>query len=63
MDTAFAGIAEELRRQYSIGYYPEKPGAPGEHRSIKIQVLQHPNVVVHAKRNTSLSEIARVIRK
>jgi Ca-activated chloride channel homolog len=49
MDTAFAGIAEELRRQYSIGYYPEKPGAPGEHRSIKIQVLQHPNIVVRAK--------------
>jgi len=50
LDTAFAGIAEELRRQYSIGYYPEKPGEPGEHRSIKIQVLQHPNVVVRAKR-------------
>src|SRR4029078_2646945 len=49
LDSAFAGIAEELRRQYSIGYYPEKPGAPGEHRSIKIQVLQHPNIVVRAK--------------
>ena len=51
LDTAFAGIAEELRRQYYIGYYPEKPGEPGEHRSIKIQILAHPNVVVRAKRD------------
>ena len=26
LSTAFAGIAEELRRQYSIGYYPDKVG-------------------------------------
>ena len=51
LDSAFAGIAEELRRQYSIGYYPEKPGEPGERRSIKIQVLAHPGVVIRAKRN------------
>jgi VWFA-related protein len=51
LDTAFAGIAEELRRQYSIGYYPDKTGEPGERRSIKIEVLAHPNVVVRAKRN------------
>ena len=43
--------AEELRRQYSIGYYPEMTGEPGERRSIKIQILAHPNVVVRAKRN------------
>ena len=51
LDTAFGGIAEELRRQYYIGYYPDKPGAPGEHRSIKIQIVAHPNVVVRAKRD------------
>jgi VWFA-related protein len=51
LDTAFAGIAEELRRQYYVGYYPDKPGEPGEHRSIKIQILAHPNVVVRAKRD------------
>lgn len=50
LDTAFAGIAEELRRQYSIGYYPDKSGEPGERRSIKIEVVLHPNVVVRAKR-------------
>jgi len=51
LDTAFAGIAEELRRQYYIGYYPESTGQPGERRSIKIQVLAHPGVVIRAKRN------------
>jgi VWFA-related protein len=51
LDTAFAGVAEELRRQYSIGYYPVNPGEPGERRSIKIQILAHPGVVVRAKRN------------
>jgi hypothetical protein len=51
LDTAFAGIAEELRRQYSIGYYPESPGEPGDRKSIKIQILAHPGVVVRAKRN------------
>jgi VWFA-related protein len=51
LDSAFAGIAEELRRQYYIGYYPEVTGQPGERRSIKIQVLAHPGVVVRAKRN------------
>jgi VWFA-related protein len=51
IDASFSGIAEELRRQYSIGYYPENTGEPGERRSIKIQVLAHPGVVVRAKRN------------
>jgi VWFA-related protein len=51
LEAAFAGIAEELRRQYSIGYYPENTGEPGERRSIKIQVVAKPNVVVRAKRN------------
>ncbi len=26
LDSAFRSIAEELRRQYSLGYYPEKVG-------------------------------------
>jgi VWFA-related protein len=51
LDSAFAGIAEELRRQYSIGYYPDNSGQPGERRSIKIQIIAHPGVVVRAKRN------------
>ncbi len=48
LETSFAGIAEELRRQYSIGYYPEQEGRPGERRTVKIKVGR-PNMVVRAK--------------
>lgn len=48
LDAAFSGIAEELRRQYSLGYYPEKAGTPGERRQIKVRVMR-PDVVVRAK--------------
>ncbi len=48
LDAAFAGVAEELRRQYSIGYYPEEEGKPGESRGFKIKVGR-PNTVVRAK--------------
>lgn len=48
LDTAFAGIAEELRRQYSVGYYPETVGQKGERRQIKVRVGR-PNLVVRAK--------------
>jgi Ca-activated chloride channel family protein len=48
LDTAFAGIAEELRRQYSIGYYPETVGQKGERRQIKVRVMRQ-NLVVRAK--------------
>ena len=39
LDTAFTGIAEELRQQYSIGYYPEAGGTQGERRQIRVQVV------------------------
>lgn len=48
LDTAFAGIAEELRRQYSVGYYPETIGQKGERRQIKVRVMR-PALVVRAK--------------
>ena len=35
---AFSYIAEELRRQYSLGYYPRQMAQPGERRSIKVRV-------------------------
>jgi len=35
---SFAGVAEELRRQYLIGYYPAKPADVGEERKIKVTV-------------------------
>jgi VWFA-related protein len=48
LEVSFAGVAEELRRQYSIGYYPEETGKPGERRSVRIKVTR-PNTAVRAK--------------
>lgn len=58
LDAAFSGIAEELRRQYSIGYYPDKVGQKGERRSIAIRV-NRPNVVVRAKNSYIVGQTDR----
>ncbi|HLM61685.1 MAG TPA: VWA domain-containing protein, partial [Pyrinomonadaceae bacterium] len=52
---AFSGIAEELRRQYSIGYYPEKVGQKGERKQIRVRV-KRPNLVVRAKNSYVVGE-------
>jgi len=38
LDSAFRSVAEELRRQYSLGYYPKNTPHPGERRNIKVRV-------------------------
>ena len=48
LEAAFTGIAEELRRQYSLGYSPDNVGQIGERKQIKIRVMR-PDVVVRAK--------------
>jgi len=48
LTTAFEGIAEELRRQYSIGYIPSEDGKPGQRRQIKVRV-NRPNLVLRAR--------------
>ncbi|MBA3785020.1 MAG: VWA domain-containing protein [Acidobacteria bacterium] len=48
LSAAFSGIAEELRRQYSLGYYPETVGQKGERKKIRVRV-KRPNLVVRAK--------------
>jgi Ca-activated chloride channel family protein len=35
---SFAGVAEELRRQYLIGYYPSEAAKVGEERKIRVTV-------------------------
>lgn len=45
---SFAYIAEELRRQYSLGYYPKTTAQAGQRRQIKVRVLR-PNLVVRAR--------------
>lgn len=49
LEVAFAGVAEELRRQYSIGYYASEDGQPGDRKRIKIEVARPPRAVVRAK--------------
>lgn len=48
MAQSFAYIAEELRRQYSLGYYPKTVAQAGQRRQIKVRVMQ-PNLVVRAR--------------
>ncbi len=48
LTAAFEGIAEELRRQYNIGYYPSETGAAGDRKQIKVRV-NRPNLVVRSR--------------
>ncbi|HZE73049.1 MAG TPA: VWA domain-containing protein [Pyrinomonadaceae bacterium] len=48
VSVAFSNIAEELRRQYSIGYYPKRSPQRGERRQIRVRVNQ-PNLAVRAR--------------
>lgn len=48
LTAAFEGIAEELRRQYNIGYVPSKDGTPGQRKRIKVRV-NRPNLVLRAR--------------
>lgn len=48
MSYAFANVAEELRRQYSIGYYPKRPPQTGQRRQIRVRAKQ-PNLAVRAR--------------
>jgi Ca-activated chloride channel family protein len=48
LEASFSGVAEELRRQYSVGYYSNKDGAAGDRKHIKIKVAR-PGAVVRSK--------------
>lgn len=48
LDSAFAKVAEELRRQYSIGYYPKRPPQVGQRRQIRVRVNQ-PDLAVRTR--------------
>lgn len=45
---AFEGIAEELRRQYNIGYVPKEEGRVGQRKQIKVRV-NRPNLVLRSR--------------
>lgn len=48
MTYAFANVAEELRRQYSIGYYPKRVPQAGQQRRIRVRAKQ-PNLAVRSR--------------
>lgn len=48
LTAAFEGIAEELRRQYNIGYVPDVEGKTGQRKQIKVRV-NRPNLVLRAR--------------
>ena len=48
LTAAFEGIAEELRRQYQIGYIPSELGTAGQRKRIKVRV-DRPNLVLRAR--------------
>jgi VWFA-related protein len=48
LTAAFEGIAEELRRQYNIGYIPNEDGKRGQRKQIKVRV-NRPNLVLRAR--------------
>jgi VWFA-related protein len=48
IETSFAKIAEEVRTQYTIGYYTHEPFIDGKYRSVEVKVLR-PNLTVISK--------------
>lgn len=52
---AFTWIAEELGRQYSLGYYPSVAAKDGERRQIKVRTTE-PDVVVKSRDSYIVSE-------
>lgn len=60
MSNAFANVAQELRRQYSIGYYPKRPPQPGQRRQIRVRARQ-PNLAVRARDSYIFSGGAAVV--
>jgi len=63
---AFTWIAEELGRQYSIGYYPSTAGKDGERRQIKVKVTESDLVVkardsyIYSDKSKKFSQVTRL---
>lgn len=63
---AFTWIAEELGRQYSLGYYPATAGKDGERRQIKVKVTEADLVVksrdsyIYTDKNKKFTQVTRI---
>jgi VWFA-related protein len=53
LGAAFARIAEELRKIYSLGYYPPNERQPGADYHIKVRVYR-PNLTIRTRENYSV---------
>ena len=49
IEQSFAKIAEEVRTQYTIGYYTHEPFIDGKYRTLEVKVMR-PNLTVLAKK-------------
>lgn len=49
IENSFAKIAEEVRTQYTVGYYTHEPFIDGKYRSLEVKVMR-PNLTVIAKK-------------
>ena len=62
----FTWIAEELGRQYSIGYYPLTRGKEGERRQIRVKTTEADLVVkardsyIYSNKNQKFSQVTRM---
>lgn len=48
LNAAFEGIAEELRRQYSIGFYPQEESESGQRKQLRVRV-DRPNLIIRSR--------------
>lgn len=67
LTVAFEGIAEELRRQYNIGFVPKGDSKPGQRKQLKVRV-NRPNLVLRSRDSYIVgaavqSEPAPVVKK
>jgi len=64
---AFTWIAEELGRQYSLGYYPSTPGKEGERKQIKVRVTESDMVVkardsyIYSDKSKKFTQVTRLV--
>ena len=64
---AFTWIAEELGRQYSLGYYPSTQGKEGERRQIKVRVTESDMIVkardsyIYSDKSKKFSQVTRLV--
>lgn len=55
LESSFANIADELRQQYSVGYYPAVEGTQGQRKQVKVRV-NRPNLVVRSRTSYIVGE-------